>query len=124
MKHQEQYKEKIDQILIREKRYRDPEFSAKELSEMLGISVFQLSRLVRSAYDKSYSNLVHEYRIQDAMRMLRDKRYDPYTVDDIGFSVGFGNRQSFYNAFNKAAGTTPSLYRNQGEEPDTPPETA
>lgn len=104
-------KGKIDEILIRGKRYRDPRFSAGELAEMLGVSGWKLSRIVRKEYGMGYAEVVHGYRIKEAMRHLRDRRFAAYSVDDIGEMVGFGNRQSFFSAFKKIVGMTPERYR-------------
>ena len=60
----------------------------------------------------SYSDIVHTYRIQDAVRYLKDRRFALYSMDDIGTMVGFRNRQSFFAAFKKATGTTPDKFRH------------
>ena len=104
-------KGRIDEILIREKRYRDPGFSAGELAKMLGVSGWKLSRTVRKVYGMGYAEVVHGCRIKDAMHLLRDGRYGDCSVDDIGRMVGFGNRQSFFSAFKKLVGMTPERYR-------------
>ncbi|MBR1666654.1 MAG: AraC family transcriptional regulator [Bacteroidaceae bacterium] len=106
------YKESIDHILIKEKRYRDPNFSAQRLAEMLGVSAFKLSRILKAVYGLSYAEIVHTYRIQDAQHHLKDRRLAPYSINDICAMVGFKNRQSFFDAFKKATGTTPDRYRN------------
>ncbi|MCH5312685.1 MAG: AraC family transcriptional regulator, partial [Prevotella sp.] len=90
------------------------EFSAGNLAEMRGVSVWNLSRIVKKEYGKRYAEIVHEYRIKDAMIYLRDKRFETYSVYDIGAMVGFGNRQSFFWAFKKVAGMTPEKYRRMG----------
>ena len=105
------YKDLIEEILIRGKRYRDPDFSARKLAEALGVSSFQLSRIIKATYGISYAVIVLYINIQDAMRHLKDKRFAPYSIDDIGLMVGFRNRQSFFSAFKKVSGTTPEKYR-------------
>ena len=101
----------IDKLLIQEKRYCIPDFSAQQMAGMLGISACQLSRILKSEYGRSYTDIVHEHRVQDAMRHLQDKRLSPYSIDDIGALVGFRNRQSFFSAFRKITGTTPERFR-------------
>ena len=103
--------EEIKRLLVKEKRYRDPDFSAKQLAEMMGISTFKLSRIIRTELGMAYADLVHTHRIQEATKLLADKRYTPYMVDDIGKMVGFNNRQSFFAAFKRLTGTTPERYR-------------
>ena len=107
----ETYKESIDAILIKGKGYLAPDFSAQQLAERLGLSAFTLSRLLKAIYGVSYSDIVHAHRIQDATRHLKDKRFAPYSVDDIGMMVGFKNRQSFFTAFKKLTGMTPDKFR-------------
>ena len=52
------YKDLIEEILIRGKRYRDPDFSARKLAEALGVSSFQLSRIIKATYGISYADIV------------------------------------------------------------------
>ena len=108
---QKSMKERILNLLWMEKKYRDPEYSQQQLAADLGISVFTLSRNLQQVFGLRYMELVHRWRIQDAMRHLRNQRKQQYTVDNIGVLVGFKNRQSFFSAFKKEAGTTPELYR-------------
>lgn len=111
MKKNETYRNLIDQIIRVEKKYRDPDFSASMLAERMGLPSYALSRILKSTYGTTYTNIVHALRIQDAARHLKDKRFAPYSVDDIGVMVGFSNRQSFFSAFKKATGTTPEKFR-------------
>lgn len=109
------HKDRIDAILIKGKKYREPDFSAQTLAEMLEVSASKLSRIIKDEYGMAYADIVHGYRIQDAKRYLKDARMLPYSVDDIGTLVGFKNRQSFFAAFRKATGTTPERYRREND---------
>ena len=107
----ERYRKKIDEILVKEKRYRASGFSAGKLAEELGVSIYKLSRIMGEVYGMTYAEKVHSCRVQEAMRLLKNQRWEDYTVDDIGAMVGFGNRQSFFAAFKKVTGTTPERFR-------------
>lgn len=113
MDKQEIHKDRIDAILVKGKKYREPDFSAQILAEMLEVSASKLSRIIKDEYGMAYADIVHGYRIQDAKHYLKDARMNPYSVDDIGTLVGFKNRQSFFTAFRKATGTTPERYRRR-----------
>jgi AraC-like DNA-binding protein len=104
-------KESILNLLRVEKKYRDPEYSQRQLADDLGISVYALSRTMQQLFGLRYMELIHKWRIQDAARYLRGQRKQHYTVDDIGVLVGFRNRQSFFSAFKKETGITPEQYR-------------
>ena len=62
-------------------------------------------------YQDNYSQMVNEFRIKEAMYMLKDRRYLNMNIEDIALAVGFQNRQCFYVAFYKRVGITPREYR-------------
>lgn len=103
--------EKILEIFVAKKKYRDPNYSAKQLAEDLHTNTRYISAVVNIRFRQNYSSLVNEYRIKDAMYMLVDKRYLDKTMEEISAMVGFANRQSFYAAFYKHEGITPRAYR-------------
>ena len=103
--------EKILKIFVVDKKYRDPEYSAKKLAEELKTNTRYISAVVNIRFNQNYSSLVNEYRIKDAKYLLVDKRYMDKTMEEISTMVGFANRQSFYAAFYKIMGMTPRNYR-------------
>ena len=59
----------------------------------------------------NYTSYVNKFRIQEAMSMLVDKRYQDLNMEEISDMVGFSNRQSFYASFYKINGITPREYK-------------
>lgn len=108
--------DKILNIVITQKKYRDPNYSAKDLAKDLKTNTRYLSAVVNSRFGMNYSCLINEYRIKDALHMLRDKRYADKNIDEISGMVGFSNRQSFYSAFYKNMNETPKSYRRRMNE--------
>lgn len=109
--------DKILNIVVVQKKYKDPDYSAKELAKELNTNTRYLSAVINSRFGMNYSCLVNEYRVKDAAHYLADKRYENKNVEEISAMVGFANRQSFYAAFYKNMGETPNSYRkrNQGK---------
>ena len=93
--------DKIMNILIIEKKYKDPNYSARDLAKELNTNTRYLSAVINSRFGMNYSCLVNEYRIKEALHLLVDKRYADKNVEEISAMVGFSNRQSFYAAFYK-----------------------
>lgn len=112
------YKNRIVDIVIKQRMYRDPDFSAGKLAETLGVPNYKLSRIMQAEFGMSYADLVLARRVEEAKRLLQDERYSPYTVDDIGVMVGFKNRQSFFDAFKKYGGMTPEKWRKSPLSPE------
>lgn len=105
--------DKILDIIVIQKRYRDTNFSAKDLAKELKTNTRYLSAVVNSRFGMNYSSLLNEYRVKDALHLLIDKRYVNKNVEEISTMVGFANRQSFYAAFYKYVGDTPNGYRKK-----------
>ena len=105
--------EKILNIIIIDKRYRNKDFSAKELAKELGTNTRYISAVINSRFNTNFSCLINEYRIKEAQHKLTDKRFQEMTIEEIGSLVGFANRQSFYASFYRVMGETPNNYRRR-----------
>ena len=70
-----------------------------------------ISAVLNVRFHTNYAALVNSYRIEEAMALLADKRYQDLNIEDISYMVGFSNRQSFYAAFYKINGCTPRAYK-------------
>lgn len=105
--------DKILNIVVVQKKYKDPDYSAKKLAKDLQTNTRYLAAVVNSRFGMNYCCLVNEYRIKDALNLLKDKRYADKNIEEISDMVGFSNRQSFYAAFYKNVGITPKSYRKK-----------
>lgn len=105
--------QKIVEIVIVKKKYKDPNFSSKDLAKLLQTNTRYLSAVVNSRFGMNYSCLLNEYRVKDALRLLADKKNADKNVEEISAMVGFANRQSFYAAFYRIVGETPNGYRKR-----------
>lgn len=104
---------RILDILVVNKKYRDPDYSAKELANDLETNSRYLSAVINSRFAQSFPSLINEYRIKEAKNLLVDKRYVDKSVLEISTMVGFSNRQSFYSSFFKHVGMAPHAYRKE-----------
>ncbi len=108
--------DKILNLIVIQKKYKDPNYSAKDLAKELRTNTRYLSAVINSRFGMNYSCLLNEYRIKEALHLLVDKRYAEKNVEEISALVGFANRQSFYAAFYKIMGETPNGYRKRNEK--------
>lgn len=105
--------QKIVEIVVLQKKYRDPNFSSKDLAKQLQTNTRYLSAVVNSRFGMNYSCLLNEYRIKDALRLMADKKNADKNIEEISAMVGFANRQSFYASFYRIVGETPHGYRRR-----------
>lgn len=111
--------QRINDIIIIQKKYKDKDYSAKRLAEDLHTNTRYISAVVNVRFHMNYTSYVNKFRIQEAMSLLVDKRYVDLNMEDISDMVGFSNRQSFYAAFYKNNGITPREYKKKHLQFDT-----
>ena len=109
----DEMKEKILDIIVMKKKYKDKDYSAKQLAEDLGTNTRYISAVVNVRFHMNYTSFVNKFRIEEAMTILTDKRYKDLNMEEVSDMVGFANRQSFYASFYKIMNMTPRDYRVQ-----------
>ncbi|MAU71053.1 MAG: hypothetical protein CML04_03070 [Pseudozobellia sp.] len=107
------YYKEFRRLLIVEKIYRNPDVSLTSVSEVLNISATYLSQLVNKLENQSFTDSINRFRVSDAEEMLADSDFNGYTVVSLGLEAGFNSKSSFYLAFKKYCGMTPTEYRKQ-----------
>ncbi len=107
----DQLQEKVLNVILFQKKYKDKDFSARKLAEEIGTNTRYVSAVVNVRFHMNYTSFINKFRIDEAMALLSDKRYKDLNIEDISYMVGFANRQSFYGAFFKVNGCTPREYK-------------
>lgn len=109
----DELKDKILNVIVMQKKYKDKDYSAKKLAADLGTNTRYVSAVVNVKFHMNYTSFVNKYRIEEAMSILVDKRYQDLRIEEVSDMVGFANRQSFYASFYRIMGTTPREYKAQ-----------
>ena len=109
----DEMKEKILDIIVMRKKYIDKDYSAKKLAADLGTNTRYISAVVNVRFHMNYTSFINKFRIEEAMTILVDRRYQNLRMEEVSDFVGFANRQSFYASFYKYLGMTPREYRKQ-----------
>ncbi len=109
----DELKERILDLVVMQKKYKDKNYSARKLADDLGTNTRYVSAVVNVRFRMNYTSFINKYRIEEAMSILTDKRYENLRIEEVSDMVGFSNRQSFYASFYKFTGITPKEYRVQ-----------
>ncbi|MBR1889465.1 MAG: AraC family transcriptional regulator [Alloprevotella sp.] len=109
----------IFQKIVIEKQYRNPNYSATQLSRDLSVNPRYISEVLAIHTGENYHAFVNRYRLRDARGMLLSQRYAKVPVEEVGLLCGFASRQAFYLAFSRAEGITPMQYRKMNPENQT-----
>jgi len=70
-----------------------------------------ISKAINSQANTNFNDFVNSYRITYAKSLLNLVKYQNYTIEAIAEESGFSNKVSFYTAFKKKVGISPSEFR-------------
>lgn len=101
----------IDLAMTSKQLYRDPDLTLSRLSRRLGVPSRQISTAINRIHGRNVSQVVNEYRISEAQRLLIETEL-PITT--VMFECGFQTKSNFNREFSRVTGTTPSDYRRLG----------
>lgn len=104
----------LQKAIEEEQAYLLPNLTLEELAEKLHTDRSTLSQTVNQYTGKNFNNYINEYRIKESIRLI-DTTENP-SIDEIAFHSGFNNRISFYRAFKKITGISPTTYRRNKQE--------
>jgi len=102
---------KLKAYMAKEKPYLDYELSLEKLASQMDMADKELSVLINQHLGKHFFDFINAYRIASAKAILSDPTMAKITVLEILYQVGFNSKSSFYTAFKKETGLTPSKYR-------------
>ncbi len=108
----EEYMDALLKLMDEEKPYLDEELSLKGLAEKLSVAPRHLSQMVNERLNRNFSDFINGYRVEEAKKYLSDPRSE-HSVLEVCFEVGFNSRTSFYRAFKKVTGMSPTEYKKK-----------
>jgi AraC-like DNA-binding protein len=99
----------LKKIMDEDRVFLDSELSIKKLASMLSLTLHQLSEFLNTNMNLSYNNLINQYRIEEAKRILTEEPSIP--VITAAYRAGFNTISRFYDVFKKHTGMSPSEFR-------------
>lgn len=95
--------------IVEKELFLNPNFTLEEAAKELKVTKHLLSQYVNEILGKSFSNLVKEYRVEKAKKLLETEKN--YTIESLGYDSGFSSKSTFFSAFKKTTGLTPAEYQ-------------
>ncbi len=99
---------KLMKLLDQDKIYLRNDLGLLDIAEMLKVSRNHASQVINEHFNLSFYDFINKYRIIEAEKMINEDLN--LNLTEIAYTVGFNNRISFYKAFKKFTGLTPSQY--------------
>ena len=105
--------ERICEYIRKEQLFLKPDLSLDMVADEVGIPKYVCSKLLNEEIGKSFYQLLSEYRIDHAAKLMESDKGKRYTIEWIAYTSGFGCKTSFYRYFKNYKGCMPSEYQRQ-----------
>ena len=100
----------LDTYFANSKAYLQPNLSISEVAVATQIPNRELSFLINSYHKKRFSDYLNDMRLSHFLDQVDVGTLDQFTIEAIALSSGFSSKSSFYRAFKKKYGSSPSAY--------------
>ncbi|MBW6535699.1 MAG: helix-turn-helix domain-containing protein [Mariniphaga sp.] len=113
---QYELRDKLMIALETEKCYLDVDLTINSLAKRIHSNREYLSRTIHYFFEKSYTDLINEYRVKEATRLLVNISNGTQTklnMLEVAHASGFKSTSTFNPAFKKVMGVTPSEYKKR-----------
>jgi AraC-like DNA-binding protein len=101
---------KIQYLLGNEKLFTDQNLTISLLGERAGTQSYIVSQLINERLNKTFTELLNEYRIEEFKKRIIDPDYQKYSITGLASEIGYNSKSAFNTAFKKITGQTPSEY--------------
>ena len=97
---------RLELLFEGEKLYLQPEVRITTVADMLHSSKTNLSKAIKMKTGKNFCQLVHSYRVREAMRLYAANQ--KLSISQLYKAVGFNSKTTFNTAFGRNTGCTPA----------------
>lgn len=101
--------DRIENDIITEKLYLDPDFSRDTVLSRYGIPKNQFASFFRKYADTTFSKYINGLRLDRVVKLMNSR--DNYSLEGIARECGIPSSTTFYRLFSERYGLTPNEYR-------------
>jgi AraC-like DNA-binding protein len=88
--------------------YKSKTSNIEEFSNIMGVSKDVMFNYIYFTYAMSFAELLNKSRVEYFLEIIKDPKFNNYTVEALALEIGFSTRQRFYQTFKKYHGGNPS----------------
>jgi AraC-like DNA-binding protein len=111
-KKKDEYMLILDDVLKQTKPFLNKGITVKDLSDQTGIPAHHLSSLISTEFKLHFQDFINLRRIEYLKNNIDDIEWKQLTLEGICWEIGFTSRTTFFRAFIKFTGLSPSEYFN------------
>lgn len=108
--------ESLVQKIKEEELFLSQNIKLSDLARQLSVPEKTVSRAVNEHAGENFNAFINRYRVDHAADLILSDTHSHYTIDAIAEEAGFANKVSFYKAFKRIKGISPSEYRKENSQ--------
>ncbi len=95
-----------------DKPYIECDLMLPKLADLCSINQRILSKTIKENEGLNFNQFINKYRVEETKKLLIDSSLKHLSIEGIGELAGFNSKATFYAAFKKICGVSPSAYRD------------
>ncbi|MFT3827619.1 MAG: helix-turn-helix domain-containing protein [Chitinophagaceae bacterium] len=107
------YCAKLEEYISGQQAFRQQGLTLNSLSETLDIPRHHLSYLLNRHYEQRFTDFINTYRVEYIRLRMTGEDWKELTLEALAEEAGFSSRSTFFAAFKKNTGLSPSEYQKQ-----------
>jgi AraC-like DNA-binding protein len=106
----DEWKEKIEILMIIDKMYKNPELVISDLSSKLGTHSKKVSQVINQGFNLNFNDFINHHRIKALLQKIEKGEHNIQTLLSIALECGFNSKSTFNRAFKRATALSPKEY--------------
>lgn len=105
-----EWKEKIMQLMQRERLYENPALTIADLADRLHTHSKKISQVINQGFEMNFNDFINTYRVEEVIRKIEAGEANSQTLMGIAYDAGFNSKSTFNRAFKRVKAITPKEF--------------
>lgn len=105
--------EKLDRLMQSNKLYLNKDLVLQDIADQVGLSHRVVSQFIRIKYNMGVREYINRFRVLAAIDLMKAGYLENKSLEGLCLSVGFNSRITFFLAFKRHTGMSPTEYLKQ-----------
>lgn len=101
----------LEKSMTADKIFQNSKLTLAALAQHLNIKPYQLTQVLNRSLQKSFTDYINEFRVQEVTRMVNDPAKAHYTLLALALEAGFNSKASFNRIVKKITGKSPKFLK-------------